>query len=158
MPIDAATYADRTKRKLSLLSTANLQVLCARHQLKPRSQARSELIVALVHRRRRAVGLHPLVVQAVLDEEGGPGAGALAAVALLLLALRARFRMFRQGALRARSHCRVAPPLTHLIPDLLAYSAPLFLKRPCDRTQASWPGYGPRWQSRRRARPRPRPG
>jgi hypothetical protein len=39
------------------------------------------------------------------------------------------------GAPRARSHCRFLLPLIHLIiPDLLTYSAPLFLKRQCDRT------------------------
>jgi hypothetical protein len=38
------------------------------------------------------------------------------------------------GAARARSHCRFVPPLIHFIPDLLTRSAPLFLKRQCDRT------------------------
>jgi hypothetical protein len=38
------------------------------------------------------------------------------------------------GELRARSHCRFAPPLIQLIPDSLTYSVPLFLKRQCDRT------------------------
>ena len=35
---------------------------------------------------------------------------------------------------RARSHCRFVPPLIRFIPCLLMCSAPLFLKRPCDRT------------------------
>jgi hypothetical protein len=39
-----------------------------------------------------------------------------------------------QGRTRARSHCRLAPPLIHSIPDLLTYSVPRFLKRQCDRT------------------------
>jgi hypothetical protein len=39
-------------------------------------------------------------------------------------------RQHGDGAHRARSHCRVAPPLIHSIPDLLTYSVPLFLKRP----------------------------
>ena len=40
------------------------------------------------------------------------------------------------GTLRARSHCRFAPPFIHfiIIPDSLTYSVPLFLKRQCDRT------------------------
>jgi hypothetical protein len=36
---------------------------------------------------------------------------------------------------RVRSHCRVILPLIYFIPDVLAYSVPLFLKRQCDRTQ-----------------------
>jgi hypothetical protein len=39
----------------------------------------------------------------------------------------------REGAPRARSHCRFAPPLTHLIPYSVKYSVPLFLKRHCNR-------------------------
>jgi hypothetical protein len=38
------------------------------------------------------------------------------------------------GALRARSHCRFAPPLILFIPDSLKYSVQLLLKRQCDRT------------------------
>ena len=39
------------------------------------------------------------------------------------------------GPARARSHCcRSVPPLIHFIPVSLTYSAPLFLKRECDRT------------------------
>jgi hypothetical protein len=38
------------------------------------------------------------------------------------------------GPLRARSHCRVAPPLLHFIQDSLTYSVPLLLKHQCDRT------------------------
>ena len=38
------------------------------------------------------------------------------------------------GGSRARSHRRFAPPLIRFIPDPLTYSAPLFLKRQCDRT------------------------
>ena len=38
------------------------------------------------------------------------------------------------GASRARSRCRVAPPLIHFTPDSIAYSVRLFLKRQCDRT------------------------
>jgi hypothetical protein len=38
------------------------------------------------------------------------------------------------GVARARSHCCFVPPLTHVIPDSLRYSVPLFLKRQCDRT------------------------
>jgi hypothetical protein len=38
------------------------------------------------------------------------------------------------GEIRAWSHYRFAPPLTHFIPDFLTYSVPLFLKRQCDRT------------------------
>ena len=34
---------------------------------------------------------------------------------------------------RARSHCRVAPPLVQFIPDSLTYSVSLYLKRHCDR-------------------------
>ena len=34
----------------------------------------------------------------------------------------------------ARTHCRFAPPLIHFTPCSLTYSAPLFLKRQCDRT------------------------
>ena len=37
---------------------------------------------------------------------------------------------------RARSHCRVAPPLIRVIPDSLTYSAPLCLRRRCGRTLA----------------------
>ena len=39
-----------------------------------------------------------------------------------------------EGEDRARSHCRVASPSTHYIPDSLSYSAPLSLTRQCDRT------------------------
>ena len=35
---------------------------------------------------------------------------------------------------RARSYCRFGLPFIHFIPDSLTYSAPLFLKRQCDRT------------------------
>jgi hypothetical protein len=38
------------------------------------------------------------------------------------------------GQLRARSHCRFAPPRIHCIPDPLTFSVPLFLKRQCGRT------------------------
>jgi hypothetical protein len=38
------------------------------------------------------------------------------------------------GAIRAPSHCRFAPPLIHFIPNSLAYSVPVFLKRQCDWT------------------------
>jgi hypothetical protein len=44
------------------------------------------------------------------------------------------------GGARARSHCRFVPPLIHFIPDLLAYSVPLNLKRQCDRTLGGAPG------------------
>jgi hypothetical protein len=40
----------------------------------------------------------------------------------------------RRDRVRARSHCRLAPPPIHFIPDSLTYSVPLFLKRQCDRT------------------------
>ena len=40
----------------------------------------------------------------------------------------------RGGFSRAGSHCRFVPPLIHFTPDSLTYSAPLFLKRPCDRS------------------------
>jgi ankyrin repeat protein len=43
------------------------------------------------------------------------------------------------GADRARSHCRVALPLIHFIPDSLTYSMSLFLKRQCDRTLGADP-------------------
>jgi hypothetical protein len=36
-------------------------------------------------------------------------------------------------------YCRFAPPRVHFIPDLLRESAPLFLKRQCDRTLGSCP-------------------
>ena len=45
-----------------------------------------------------------------------------------------------EAALRARSHCRVAPPRIHFIPDSLTYSAPLFMKRQWDRTLGGAPG------------------
>jgi hypothetical protein len=35
---------------------------------------------------------------------------------------------------RARSHCRLAPPLIHFIPDFRTAWVPTFLKRQCDRT------------------------
>ena len=38
------------------------------------------------------------------------------------------------GSATARSRCRSAPPLVHFRPESLTYSAPLFMKRPCDRT------------------------
>jgi hypothetical protein len=38
------------------------------------------------------------------------------------------------GAARDRSHCRFVLPLIRFIPESLTYSAPLFLKRHCDRT------------------------
>jgi hypothetical protein len=45
-----------------------------------------------------------------------------------------RRRHERPGSLRARPYRRLAPPLVRFTPDLLTYSAPLFLKRRCDRT------------------------
>ena len=39
-----------------------------------------------------------------------------------------------EGEARARSHCRFAPPLICFIPYSPMYSAPLCLKRECDRT------------------------
>jgi hypothetical protein len=45
------------------------------------------------------------------------------------------------GDVRARSHCCLAPPLIHFIPESLTYSVPLFLKRQCDRTPGDvWKG------------------
>ena len=38
----------------------------------------------------------------------------------------------RYGDSRARSHCRFIPPLIQFIPESLAYSIHLFLKRQCD--------------------------
>jgi hypothetical protein len=38
------------------------------------------------------------------------------------------------GMPRARPHCRVVLPRIPVIPESLAYSVPLFLKRQCDRT------------------------
>ena len=43
---------------------------------------------------------------------------------------------------RARSHCRVVPPLTHFIPYSLTYSLSLFLKQHCDRTLGDGAGCG----------------
>jgi hypothetical protein len=40
---------------------------------------------------------------------------------------------FGQAWLKARSHCRFAPPFIHFIPYSLTYSVPLCLKRQCDR-------------------------
>jgi hypothetical protein len=51
-----------------------------------------------------------------------------------LLTLAAIRKSLGHGARRARSHCHFVPPLIHFIPDSLTYSAPLFLKRQCDRT------------------------
>jgi hypothetical protein len=45
-----------------------------------------------------------------------------------------RAAMEGSGANWDRSHCRLVLPLIHFIPDSLTYSAPLFLKRQCDRT------------------------
>ena len=36
-------------------------------------------------------------------------------------------------ALGSVAHCRFARPLVHFIPESLMYSAPLFLRRQCDR-------------------------
>jgi hypothetical protein len=41
---------------------------------------------------------------------------------------------------RVRSQCRFAPPRNHLIPDARNDSAPLFLKRQCDRAELCRPG------------------
>jgi hypothetical protein len=64
---------------------------------------------------------------------GTLGHGAVAA-ALAAIALRGGAGAVGRGAARARSHCRVAPPLIHFIPDSLTYSVPLSLKRQSDRT------------------------
>jgi hypothetical protein len=42
-------------------------------------------------------------------------------------------------SVRARSYCRFVLPLIHFIQGSLAHSAPLFLKRQCDRTLHSVP-------------------
>ena len=49
------------------------------------------------------------------------------------------------GTCRARSHWRFVLPLIHLTPESRLYSAPLFLKRQCDRTPGACPeGKAPR--------------
>ena len=49
------------------------------------------------------------------------------------------------GTCRARSHWRFVLPLIHLTPESRPYSAPLFLKRQCDRTPGACPeGKAPR--------------
>jgi hypothetical protein len=53
--------------------------------------------------------------------------------------------VLRRSGRRARSHCRFALPLIRFIPESLTYSAPLFLKRQCDRTLGlRQPRRGPR--------------
>jgi hypothetical protein len=52
-----------------------------------------------------------------------------------------RSPLFCLGELRARSHCRFAPPLIHFITYSRMYSVPLLLKRQCDRA----PGELRRW-------------
>jgi hypothetical protein len=70
---------------------------------------------------------------------GRPGACGVSAPAVRGPALR--------GLQRARSRCRFALPLIHFIPYSRTGSAPLFLKRQCDRTLGLRP-----WQTRRTRR------
>ena len=44
------------------------------------------------------------------------------------------FTLDLTGERRARPRCRFVTPLIHFIPELLAYSVPLLLKRQCGRT------------------------
>ena len=69
-------------------------------------------------------------------EELGPGGEVFVANAPLTQAeLAEKHALIKpRGDPSAPSHCHVVLPLIHLIPDPVAYSVPLFLKRQCDRT------------------------